>query len=148
MQRHVVALQGLVALGVAALAPAVWGIAELAPNSVSADERPDYLVHPLGLSLAARTAITIGAVVFVVAASITWTRALRRLQGRRASLGVIMPLAAVTAAAGLVYSAVTEPGIGANIGGGIALMAAIPFAAAMLGLAALRGWRLWSSAPG
>ena len=147
MRRHLRARRGLVALGALALAPAAWGIAELAPDEVGADAQPDYLVHPLRLSPATRATIAISAVAVVIAAAFVFAQALRRHEIRRGSLGVVVPLAAVAGAAGVVYSVITAPVIGANIGGGIALMAGIPFAAAMLGLAASRGWRLWRSDP-
>ena len=124
-----------------AIAPAVWGLAELAPDSVSADAQPDYLVRPLGLSTAARTTITIGAASVAVTAALVFVRARRRQDVRSEWVGVIVPLAAVSGAAGLVYSAVTAPVIGANIGGGLALMAGIPFAVAMASLAAWRAVR-------
>jgi hypothetical protein len=135
------AWRAFIAAGIVAVAPAMWGLAELAPNSVSADAQPDYLVRPLGLSTAARTAITIGAMSLAVAATIAFVRARRRQDVSSEWVGVIVPLAAVSGAAGLVYSAVTEPGIGANIGGGLAVMAGIPFAVAMVSLAAWRAVR-------
>ncbi len=131
----------MIAAGIVAVAPAVWGLAELAPDSVGADAQPDYLVRPLGLSTAARTTITIGAASLAVAAALAFVRARRRQDVRSEWVGVIVPLAAVSGAAGLVYSAVTEPGIGANIGGGLAVMAGVPFAVAMVTLSAWRAVR-------
>ena len=132
------AWQAFIAAGIVAVAPAVWGLAELAPDSVGADTPPDYLVRPLGLSTAARTTITIGAASLAVATALAFVRARRRQDVRSEWVGVIVPLAAVSGAAGLVYSVVTEPVIGANIGGGLAVMAGVPFAVAMVTLA---GWR-------
>ena len=86
----------------------------------------------------ARTLITIGAAALAGAATVALLRALSRRNLRREWVGVIVPLAAASAAAGLVYSVVTAPVIGANIGGGLALMAGVPFAVAMVAVA---GWR-------
>jgi hypothetical protein len=138
---HRRAWQALIAAGILAVAPAVWGLAELAPDSVGPDAQPDYLVRPLGLSTAARTTITIGAASLAIGAAFALVRARRRQDVRSEWTGVLVPLAAVSGATGLVYSAVTEPVIGANIGGGLAMMAGIPFAVAMVTLATWRAVR-------
>ena len=144
---HRCAWQAFIAAGIVSIAPALWGLAELAPDSVSADAQPDYLVHPLALSTAARVALTVGAGVLVITAVFVFTRAVRRHEIDRRWAGVIIPLSAVTAATGLIYSAITAPVIGANIGGGLAIMAGVPFAVAMLVLAAVRSLRLWRHRP-
>jgi hypothetical protein len=145
---HRFAWHAFIAAGIVAIAPAVWGLAELAPDSVGADAQPDYLVRPLGLSTAARTTITIGAASLAIAAALTFVRARRRQDVGSEWVGVLVPLVAVSGAAGLVYSAVTEPVIGANIGGGLAVMAGIPFAVAMVTLAAWRAVRARRSTAG
>lgn len=92
---------------------------------------PDYMWQPIAMSTLSRAAIGISATLVVAAgAAVLW----------RTRESAAVPFAAIAAYAGLTYAVGAEPVIGANIGGGMMLLGAVPFTVgmAMWGVRALR----------
>jgi hypothetical protein len=132
----------LIGAGIVSLAPAMWWIGTALPTEVSADRYADYMWKPIVLADRARHAIGICAVAIVMIAAIALAQAIRGNHLRPQWLGVLLPVAAVFAYAGAAYSVVTTPVSGANIGGGLALLAAGPFVVAMFSVAVIFTRRL------
>jgi hypothetical protein len=85
----------------------------------------DYMVDPPDLSAAARAVIGALAALAVAAAIVVVARAVRSGALERSWLPVLGLLAGVVAYLGLTYATITAPTIGANIGGGLLLMAGV-----------------------
>jgi len=122
------------ASGVLAVAPLTWWFGGRLNQDVGSD--PDYLWQPPALS--AHAELGIGLVSLGVAATalsaLLWAVRTGRLHPE--VLRVLAPIAAISAYAGALYSVATAPVIGANIGGGMMLIAGPPFVLAMLRISA------------
>lgn len=123
-------------------APAMWWLGTLLPTEVSPGYYADYMWKPMVLADRTRHAIGIGAIVTVLVVTVALARAIRSMRLRSEWLGVLLPVAALFAYAGGAYSIVTAPVTGANIGGGLAVLAAGPFALATLSVAVTFALRL------
>lgn len=119
----VVALIGLPALVVST----AWlsGLPE--PDHSPADA--DYLWRPLDISDRARLALGLAATVLAAGAIVLLWRWFKAGRITRTVMIVLTAIAAIAAYAGVTYGAATAPEIGANIGGGLMLLAAGPFVA-------------------
>jgi hypothetical protein len=104
----------------------------------------DYMLDPPDLPAATRALIGAVAAAAVAAAIAVVARAIRRRALERAWLPAVGLLAGLAAYLGLTYAAVTAPTVGANIGGGILLMASglvVPVGAVAVAILALRAVR-------
>jgi hypothetical protein len=106
-------------VGAAAAAPAVWAAASLSGNDVSAADA-DYLWTPMVTS--SLVIALIGAVAALAAAA-SLLMAYRRGGVTRDAATIV---AGTAAYAGLTYATATAPGIGANIGAGLAIFGLVP----------------------
>ncbi|HEX2782751.1 MAG TPA: hypothetical protein VHN36_04140, partial [Ilumatobacteraceae bacterium] len=121
----------IIGAGITSIAPAVWWIGGLIPSDVAA-ENADYLVHPLRLPPFVEPAIGLLAVLLAGFAARELHRRVRGGELRFEWWQVAAALAAISAFGGLTYRIVTAPVIGANIGGGILIIFALPFSVGML----------------
>ena len=126
--RHVL----IIAAGVTSLAPAVWWIVGWLPSEVAADYYADYLVRPLRLPAFLEPAIGLLSVLVAGFAASELHRCGRSGELRQEWLQVVAAFSAITTLGGLTYRIVTEPVSGANIGGGLLILFAMPFTAGML----------------
>ncbi len=110
------------AAGVLACTPATWAVASLLPTTVE-PATADYMLDPPDLSAATRAMIGVVAAAAVAAAIAVVARAVRSRALERSWLPVVGLLAGLAAYLGLTYATVTAPTVGANIGGGLLLMA-------------------------
>lgn len=93
---------------------------------------PDFLLPPLTTTPAIRFALlAVSAVVLAVGLATTWTSARRRVITQREATALV-PALGIGAFTGLAVRVLTAGGVGANIGGGLVVMAA-PFVVLMLG---------------
>lgn len=119
---------------IAAMAPLSWWVGGLPPDQVTAASDPDYMFHPVDLATGVEPAI--GVVSLVIVAAVVRLLIVSARRGTRFDRWrVFIPLAAISAYAGLTYRTVTMPVIGANIGGGLMILGAVPFTVALLTLA-------------
>jgi hypothetical protein len=139
---HTLARAAFLAIALAAVAPAVWWLATLIPDSVGADSDPDYMLQPLNLATGVAPIVGIGSLILVAAGLAVLAHAIRSGTLRGGWIGVLAPLAACAAYTGAAYSVMTAPVIGANIGGGLAAIGALPFGIAMATVSAVLGRRL------
>lgn len=126
--------------GIVAGGPAIWAVVSLLPSEVD-PATADYMVDPLDLTPATRAVIGAVAAVVVAAAVVVVARAVRRHALDRSWLPVVGLLAGVAAYLGLTYAAVTAPTIGANIGGGLVLMAGGLLVPLGVAAASVMAWR-------
>ena len=101
---------------------------------VSADDSlvdPDYLWRPLSIGAGAELAL--GLIATATTAGLGWVLLRSYANGTMSNTrrALLFPAAGIAAYAGLTYGAATAPTIGANIGGGLMLLGAVPFVAAM-----------------
>lgn len=111
---------------------AAWWLLGLAKESPTAD--PDYLVRPLSLSPLLRALFGWTGLVVFVAACVYLLRRLEQLLARRWGRSVL-PLVLAGVVVGATYRIVTMAVIGANIGGGLAVFAALLFVPVLIGMA-------------
>jgi len=125
----VVALIGLPALVVSA----AWlsGLPE--PDRSPADA--DYLWQPLDISDGAWLALGLAATVLAASAIVLLWRLFETGRISRTVMIMLTAVGAIAAYAGVMYGVATAPVIGANIGGGLMLLAAGPFVAVTIGVA-------------
>jgi len=125
----VVALIGLPALVVSA----AWlsGLPE--PDRSPADA--DYLWQPLDISDGARLALGLAATVLAASAIVLLWRWFKLGRITRTIMIVLTAIGAIAAYGGSMYGVATAPVIGANIGGGLMLLAAGPFVAGTVAVA-------------
>lgn len=138
------------AAGVVACAPATWAVASLFPTTVETGTA-DYMIDPPDLSAAARAMIGAAAAAAMAAAIAVVARAVRRGALERSWLPVTGLLAGLTAYLGLTYATITAPTVGANIGGGLLLMAGglvVPVGAVAAAILARRARRSSAVAEG
>jgi hypothetical protein len=127
----------VVAVGLVALAPLSWRLVAALDDMtshVSASDRPDYMVRPLRLSGEATGGIALVSATTVIIATSLLVTAVRRGTIPRQWYGIVAPIAAIAVYAGVTYAEMTAAVIGANIGAGLFLLGAAPFAAGMLAL--------------
>ena len=93
---------------------------------------PDYMWQPLAIS--GGTWRVLGLVATIAAAALTLLGFRWFKSGRlsRVWLAVMLPAGGLAAYAGFCYGVATAPVIGANIGGGLVVLGAIPFAIVMV----------------
>jgi hypothetical protein len=120
----------------------MWWTAKLLPDEVGVESHPDYMVKPPSLSRGAELAIGAGAVVLAALGTGVLVLTVRRGALRRGWVGFIAPWAAMSAYAGVAYSVMTRPVSGANIGGGLALLAAAPVGLVMVTFSIISARRL------
>jgi hypothetical protein len=123
-----------VLLSVAAGAIA-WSIGVALANDIS---EPDYLVEPIDALEHARWLILSLAMVLGGVCAVALVRMSRR--GVTVKAAVVAPVVGIGVAVGGGYSVLTAPVIGANIGGGMVMMA-LPIAVVFLTVAAVRAAR-------
>lgn len=131
------------ALGMVVSAPvASWWLSEVflvEPESVPAgDAEPDVLVAPLPLGGTAEQVVGWVALAVAVGSTALVVLAVRRGALDRRWVSVLAALAGIGGLAGIGWSWITVPTIGANIGAGLYVIVAAPVAA---GLALWAAWR-------
>ncbi len=119
--------------GAVATAPFTWWVLGMMTHFSDAAS-PDYLVQPLDMSEGTELLIGLSAMVLASAGGflIAWSIRSHRWSIRWA--GVLGPVFAAFGYAGATYRVITAPVTGANIGGGILILAAGPVALVLLGL--------------
>lgn len=127
----------VIALGIVAVGPLTWWLAQALPDEVPADRYADYMWDPPELSGAQRLGMGLLSTVAVLAAGYVLAEGIRSQRLRREWLGIVVPLATLAAYAGFTYAVATSPVNGANIGGGILVLGGIVVLPAMLGLSLL-----------
>jgi hypothetical protein len=123
---------GLLSVAAGAIA---WSIGVALANDIS---DPDYLVAPIEAVERARWLILALAMVVGGACTVALVRMSRR--GVTVKPAVVAPVVGIGVAVGGGYSVLTAPVIGANIGGGMVMMA-LPIAVVFLAVAAIRAAR-------
>lgn len=111
------------------------------PDEVPPGVDPDYMVEPVEVDTSVETVIGVVSLVLVAVGATVLVVGVRRGTLDRRWLGVLAALAAVAAYAGVTYAVVTSPVVGANIGGGLLVLAAVPFVVTMLVVAAVAARR-------
>ncbi|MEQ8842155.1 MAG: hypothetical protein RIB98_14325 [Acidimicrobiales bacterium] len=139
---------GLIALSVVAVAPLIWWMASALPDDLTADQvrDADYLWAPPVLSAGQRHGIGIASLFVVVLAATVLVQGLRTDRFQPGWLRVVVPLAGVAAYAGVTYAVATEPVTGANIGGGLMILAGFVLVPTLLGFAIFAAVQLRRSA--
>jgi len=123
---------GAIAVGVVAIAPATWRIAELLPTAVQDGPDADYAWGPPHITNGWAIAIGVVGLALATMGGVVAALAIRGDRIRRGWIGVLAPLVALAAYVGVGYSVLTTPVIGANIGGGLVLLGAIPAAIGLI----------------
>lgn len=123
----------VVALGIVAVGPLTWWLAQAPPDAVPADQYPDYMWDPPELSGGQLLGIGLTSVVAVLSAGFVMANGIRSQTLRREWLWIVLPLAALAGYAGLTYAVATEPVIGANIGAGFLILGSVAVVPAMVG---------------
>ena len=123
---------GAIAIGVVAIAPATWRIAELLPTAVQDGPDADYAWGPPHITNGVAIAIGVVGLALATMGGVVAALAIRGDRIRRGWIGVLAPLVALAAYVGVGYSVLTTPVIGANIGGGLVLLGAIPAAIGLI----------------
>lgn len=117
----VVALGGLLALAVSV----AWVVGLVEPERSNAD--PDFMWQPLDIGDNTRLALGLGATALAaVAIAIVW-RSFKAGDITRTVMIVLSASGSIAAYGGMMYGVGTAPVTGANIGGGLMLLAAGPF---------------------
>ncbi len=107
---------------------------------VDADRSPvdaDYLWHPADISDGMRLALGLTATVLAVGIVLLVARWSGDGAISHSAVIVLIALGAIAAYGGVTYAVATAPVIGANIGGGLMVIAAGPFAVVAIALAVL-----------
>ena len=99
----------------------------------------DRMLDPPAVPPLVEHAVGIGALVALGAGRVTMLRAASRRAHR--SMNQLILLVAAGMLLGLIGRMVTAGGIGANIGGGLAIMFGLPVVAALVLVAVVIGWR-------
>lgn len=123
----------VVALGIAAVGPLTWWLAQALPDEVPADPYADYMWDPPELSGAQLLGIGLMSVVAVLSAGFVMANGMRSRTLRREWLWIVLPLAGLAGYAGLTYAVATEPVIGANIGAGLLILGSVVVVPATVG---------------
>jgi hypothetical protein len=123
----------VVALGIVAVGPLTWWLAQALPDTVAADQYADYMWDPPQLSWAQILGIGLISAVGVLAAGFAMADGIRSRTLRREWLWIVLPLAGLAGYVGLTYAIATEPVIGANIGGGLLVLGGVAVVPAMVG---------------
>ncbi len=121
----------------------MWSIA--GDMSYRGDPNPDYMFRPLPLTGGQELAITAAALTISAAAIVFSTVAYRRRLLGTADLRVALPVVLAGAYSGIAWRMMTAAVIGANIGGGMALMFAVIFLPAMVIWFGVELWRCRST---
>ena len=119
---HRVVRASAICLGILAVTPMVAWIGTIVNRSSDLVD-PDYLVAPLSLTASAETMIGLMSIIAVAVGAAVLMRAVRLGSLGRQWVAAVAPFAALAAFAGGVYAIATAPTIGANIGGGLVIMA-------------------------
>lgn len=98
---------------------------------------PDFMWRPLDLGDGTKRALGLTASAAAVAGALVLHRSRRVGRASPTRVAVLVPAAAIAAYCGLAYATATAPTIGANIGGGLLVLGAVPFAVAMVVVATL-----------
>jgi len=122
---------------------ATWSI--VGDMSYKGDPNPDYMFRPIPLTGGQELAIAAAALTVSAAAVGCAILAYRRRLVGRADLGVALPLVLAGAYCGIAWRMMTAAVIGANIGGGMALMFAAVFLPAMIVWFGVELWRFRST---
>jgi predicted neutral ceramidase superfamily lipid hydrolase len=125
-------LTAVLALAAAAIA---WSLGVALANDIT---DADYMIEPIEAWVGARSLILAVALVVGVASAVALVRLAR--SGVEVKPGAVAPVVGIGVAIGAGYSVVTAPVIGANIGGGMVMMA-LPVAVVFLAVAAVRAAR-------
>ena len=134
----------VVALGIVAVGPLTWWLAQALPDEVPADRYADYMWDPPDLSGAQRLGIGLLSTVAVLAAGFVLADGIRVRRLRHEVLGIVLPLAGLAAYAGFTYAVATSPVNGANIGGGMLILGGVVVVPATVGVSLLFVRRLRS----
>lgn len=133
--RWVVASAGVVA--VLAMPIATWWIVG---DQSTTENLPDYIVEPPAVSADTALAFGLVATVLLVASVATLLGASHARRLDRSWWGVLLPLLGAGFVVGYSVRVVTAGVIGANIGGGMAIMFGGPLVVGLIGWAAFRAF--------
>lgn len=141
MTRRVVQTVGVVA-GLLMLAPLTWWLTEQLPDEFEGRDLrfADHMWQPPDLSDGDRRTIAVGSVIAVAAGAVVLVEGLRSCTIRRRWVGVVVPLAVLSAYCGVTYSVATAPVSGANMGAGFLFLVGYVLVPSMVFLAAVRLW--------
>ena len=134
--RHVAAAAALVA----AIPVATWTLVGDLSSGGFDEAELDYVVR--APDIPSPVELVAGAVAVTVVLASAWILALAVYRGhlRRPWLATVVPLCVAGVVLGFVGRAVTAGGIGANIGGGLAILFGVPFVAVLVIAAAVNAW--------
>jgi hypothetical protein len=117
----------MISLGVVACAPAAWWSSGAFPEEVD-PEGADYLMRPPTIGLLWRIVLGIVAWALALSAAVSLRRLVAGGLDRRWQQ--VVAAAALSAAyVGVAYRVASSPVIGANIGGAMLILGAVPFGA-------------------
>jgi hypothetical protein len=114
-------------VGALAVAPLAWAMTVWTMTTFSTPvdaKSASYMVRPLTTSDTVRTVVFVTCAVVVVAAVVVLLRATTSGEVSRPWRGVVFATGVLACCYGLAYAVVTAPVTGANIGGGLLILAA------------------------